>query len=201
MKQIGTYLIIALIALAVGAFISSKWFDNREPEIITKTKTEIVVKTKIDSIRIKFLEKELEKEKNNIKVETVILDLPDKKPMGEPVTRQVETQRYTGSDSLSNGTIDYTIYADSLRAVKFKLTTKDSIITKTIETTKILPAKSRLYLSGGLDVHPTPTAVSIGLMYNRRQKWGVGVEMRQDFSRLLPVENQTTFGVRVFIGL
>jgi len=46
----------------------------------------------------------------------------------------------------------------------------------------------------------TPQAANVGLMYNIKQKWGVGVEVRQDFSGLLPTQNTTTLGVKVYVG-
>ena len=192
--------------MAVGAiltaFVTYTLEGNlkRDNDLISeKVRTVIKVVTKIDSVPYAVIDTV------KVKGETVIINVPVENPMGtEPVYREVETTKYTGREELSNGTIDYEIYTDSLRATAFKLTTKDSIITNTIERTERLPPISRLYASGGLESSISgfsPQAASIGLMYNRRQKWGVGVEIRHDFSGLLPVSNQNTAGIKIFIGL
>ena len=192
--------------MAVGAiltvFVIYKLEGNikRDNDLVSeKVRTVIKVITKIDSVPYAVIDTV------KVKGETVVINVPAENPMGtEPIFREVETTKYTGREELSNGTIEYEIYADSLRATAFKLTTKDSIITNTIEITERLPPISRLYVSGGLESSTngfSPQAVSIGLMYNRRQKWGVGVEIRHDFSGLLPVSNQNTAGIKIFIGL
>jgi hypothetical protein len=198
MKKIITYVVIALIAFAIGAFASSKWFKPK-PEVITKETVVVKVETRVDSIPYTVIDT------SKVKIKTVIVNVPSENPMGsEPVYREVKTIKYKGKEELNNGTIDYEIYADNLLGTKFKLTTKESTTTKTIETETILPAKSRIYISGGLDANyqtKYPTAASVGFMYNRRQKWGVGLDLRQDFSGLIPKEQSTTVGLKVYIGL
>ena len=188
------------VGVILTAFVAYNLKGDRDNDIISeKVRTVIKVVTKIDSVPYAVIDTV------KVKGETVIINVPAENPMGtEPVFREVETTKYTGREELSNGTIDYEIYADSLRATAFKLTTKDSIITKTIKITERLPPISRLYASGGLESSInrfSPQAASIGLMYNRRQKWGAGVELRHDFSGLIPKEQATTIGMRVFIGL
>ena len=200
MKQIYKYLIAMAVGAILTAFVTYGLGGDRDNDLISeKVTTVIKVVTKIDSVPYAVIDTV------KVKGETVIINVPAENPMGtEPIFREVETTKYSGREELSNGTIDYEIYADSLRATAFKLTTKDSIITKTIKTTERLPPISRLYASGGLESSInrfSPQAASIGLMYNRRQKWGVGVELRHDFSGLIPQEQATTFGMRVFIGL
>jgi hypothetical protein len=202
MKEIYKYLIAMAVGAILTAFVTYTLEGNlkRDNDLISeKVRTVIKVVTKIDSVPYAVIDTV------KVKGETVIINVPVENPMGtEPVYREVETTKYTGREELSNGTIDYEIYTDSLRATAFKLTTKDSIITNTIERTERLPPISRLYASGGLESSISgfsPQAASIGLMYNRRQKWGVGVEIRHDFSGLLPVSNQNTVGVKVLIGL
>lgn len=193
MKRIVTYVVIALIAFAVGAFASSKWFTP-EPRVITKTETVVQVVTKINSVPYAVIDTV------RVKSKPVVITIPS----SPTSVREVETTKYTGQEVLNNGTIDYTIYADSLRATAFKLTTRDSIVTHTIENTVILPPISRLYLSGGVNSSTSGfnvNSASAGLMYNRRQKWGVGISVTKDLSGLLPSNQQTSIGARVYIGL
>lgn len=198
MKSLGKYALIALIAFAVGALASSKWFDNREPEITVERDTIYLPQT--DTTGLQFATQD------KVEVAPVVMTLPAgfTTPEGEVLTDSIEvsTQKYTGKEELDNGTIHYQIYANKLLAYEFTLDTEDRIIRETI--TKLLPSKSRLFLTGGVDmnwVNKTPQAAALGLMYNRRQKWGVGAEVRHDFSGLLPPENATTVGLRVYIGL
>lgn len=197
MKRLGTYVIIALIALAVGAIASSKLFKP-EPEIVTVTKTDTIINTQIKESPIKFVDRWH-------KAEPIIINVPDGTTIEPTDSISVATTKYVGKEVLDNGTIDYEIYADSLRATKFTLTTNDTVINTVTTITKTLPSKSRLFITGGVEGalfnKGLPQAASLGLMYNRRQKWGVGVEVRQDFTGLLPPEKATTVGVRVYIGL
>ncbi len=202
MKPIYRY----LIALALGAVLSAAITCSRNEEpsvtVVTKTKTDTIIKEVIDSTRIKFLEEELAKA--NVTAQPVIINVPDGTTIKPTDSIAIETTKYVGKEVLDNGTIDYEIYADSLRATRFKLTTEDKVITNTVTNTitKVLPPKSKLFITGGFDgKNFSPQAVSLGLMYNIKQKWGIGVEARQDFSGLLPPNDRTTLGVKVYIGL
>lgn len=197
MKGIYKYGLIALIAFALGAFTSSKYLGNREPEVIVEVDTVYVEKS--DSTGIVFPQDKVE-----VAHTSLVLPSGSTLPNGEILTEPVEvdTNKYTGVEKLENGTIEFEIYADNLLAYDFKLTTNEKIVTKTV--TKTLPAKSRLYLMGGADVNlvtKSPTAVELGLMYNRRQKWGVGLSIRHDFSGIIPPEYSTTLGGNIYIGL
>jgi hypothetical protein len=198
MKTLGKYVVVALIAFAIGAFATSKWLDSREVDLVVDYDTVYI--DKIDSTGFTPVEQ------SKVNVAPVVMTLPEgfTTPTGEVLTDSipVETNKYTGTQVLENGTIDYEIYADRLLAYDFKLTTEDKVVTRTI--TKTLPSKSRLYFGGGLDfdwVTKRPQGGELGLMYNRRQKWQVGVAVRQDFSGLLPSNMSTTFGVKFYIGL
>lgn len=202
MKPIYKY----LIALALGVILSALVINcNREePSVTVVTKTDTIVKTTVDSSQIKYLQEELKKAKAEVKTVTIKVPVPAED--GEQVDSvEVTTKKYTGKEELDNGTIDYEIYADSLYAVKFDLTTKDTIINNTTTITKVLPPKSRLFITGGIEGSSNsplvPQAASVGLMYNRKQKWGVGLELRQDFTGILPSDKSTTVGVKVHIGL
>lgn len=192
-KSIKTYVIIALIALAVGAFTSSRIFDNREPEI--KVEVDTIRIPQVDSTRIKFLEEELA----SLRADTakVVIKVPviEENPVGEPEivdSVEVATTKYTGTQELTNGTIGYEIYADSLHAFNFTLETEKEIINTTI--TKTLPPKSALFVGGGVNFDGSG---ELGLMYNRRQKWQVGVVVNQDFA----LGRGTSLGVRAYIKL
>jgi hypothetical protein len=194
MKRIGTYAIIALVAIALGAFLAFKIRDKREPEIIIKRDTITIVE--IDSTPIIIIDTV------KIKSKPVVIKVPEIYRDTVVVRDSIETTMYTGIDSLSNGIVDWTIYADNLQARQFKLTTEKEYVTETI--TKILPPKSRLYLSTGLDANlktKIPQAAELGLMYNRRQKWGAGAVIRHDFSGSYEPNAGSTFGLRVFIGI
>lgn len=169
-----------------------------------KTKVDTVVTTVVDESKIKYLEEELKKEKARVKKVTIKVPVPVVDGE-EPDSVAIITRQYNGTEELDNGTIGYEIYADSLHAVKFTLETKDTVINTTTEITKILPPRNKLFLSMGVEGAVTqpavPQAASLGLMYNIKQKWAVGVEVRQDFTGLLPSNQATTVGLKVHIGL
>lgn len=208
MGSLGKYVVVALIAFALGAFASSKIFDNREPVITVVTETDTTVTEHVDTTGVVAIDStEVEVEPVTIYKpivgEPVVIANPNDNEVDDPAPT-IETKKYTGTEELDNGTIDYEIYADSLYAVKFDLTTKDTVVTNTTTITKTLPPLSRLYFSGGMESSSngfSPQAASVGLMYTRRQKWGVGLEVRHDFSGLVPPNAATTVGVRVLIGL
>lgn len=193
MKGLLKYVVIALIAAAIGAFATSKWLDNRKPKVVIEYDT--VIERKIDSVPFKVYD--------TIKSppEIVYFDIPDTNPMGESTgdTTRVETKKYTGTETLSNGTINWTVYADKLFATEFTLETQERIITKTI--TETLPPASALFLGGGLDYNNGLGAAEVGLMYNRRQKWQAGIVINHDLTGLLPQEYRTSIGVRAYIKL
>lgn len=200
MKPIYKY----LIALAVGAILTASVVtcNREEPSVttVTVTETDTIYKTVIKESPIKYVDRWH-------KPEPVIINVPDGTTIEPTDSTSVETTKYIGKEVLENGTIDYEIYADSLYATKFKLETKETIVTNNTTTTvtKVLPPKNKLFLTGGLEGavfnNFVPQAANAGLMYNIKQKWGVGVEVRQDFSGLLPPQNATTIGVKVYIGL
>lgn len=194
MKRLGTYAIVALVAMGLGFFLSSKIKDDREPEVVIKRDT--VTVTVVDSIPFKLTDTV------RIKSEPVVITIPKIIHDTTVIKTVVETKRYAGIDTLTNGVIDWEIYADSLYARSFKLTTEKEYITETI--TKILPPKSRLYLSTGIDANfktKKPQAAEIGIMYNRRQRWGAGLIVRQDFTKQIGSDYNTTLGIRVQIGI
>jgi len=198
MKSLGRYALVALIALAVGAFASSKWFTP-EPEITTVTviQTDTVYKTIIDTTGIVPIAPSTG--------ELVTIELPDVSTPEPNDTIKVDTRQYVGTQTLENGTIDYTIFADSLYAVDFKLTTQDKIVTNNITTTitKVLPPKSMLFVGGGVDLSTlgTPMQASLGIMYNRRNKWIGGVSINKDLTGFQPATQTFSVGVRFYIPL
>lgn len=196
MNRIGTYVVIALIAFALGAFASSKFWPGSEPGVTVKYDT--IVRTRVDSVPFNLLDSA------KVKIQPVTIVVPNNVISTTVLVDSVEvrTNKYEGTEELSNGTIDWTVYADKLYATEFKLTTKDTTIIKHV--TETLPARSRLYFMGGLDmdwVTKAPAGAELGLMYNRRQKWGVGVSIRQDLSGLLPSNLATTAGFKIYVGL
>jgi hypothetical protein len=198
MKPIYKY----LIALALGAVLSATVIqkcENRQPTTTTITQIDTVYIDRVDSTGIKPITPKVV-----ANTKPVTLTIPNLETTLATDSVEVNTTLYKGKEVLNNGTIDYEIYADNLVATNFELTTKESVITKTITNNIVLPPLSRLYISAGIESSLggfSPQAVSVGLMYNRRQKWGAGVELRQDFSGLLPPDKTTTVGVKVYIGL
>lgn len=198
MNNLGKYVMVALAALVVGAFLSSKWFDKREPEVKVERDT-IIVRTQ-DSTKVKYLEEELKKakaskEKVTIRVPVTIVE----KDTVYTDSSTVVTTKYTGTEKLNNGVIKYEIYADSLHAYNFTLETEKEYIKETI--TKTLPPKSALFIGGGVNYNSGIQSAEIGLMYNRRQKYQVGVVVSQDLSGLLPNNQRTSVGLRAYIKL
>lgn len=195
MKKFGIYAVVALIIFVLGAISGSQWFAP-DPEI--KVERDTVTITKVDSVPFKLIDPVKTKPQpvtisvpKNVISTTIAMD-----------TVEVRTNKYQGKEELSNGTIDWTIYADKLYATEFKLKTEDKVITETI--TKTLPSRSRLFVMGGIDMDWTtklPQGVELGLMYNRRQKWGIGVAIRHDVSGMLPPNMSTTAGLRLYVGL
>lgn len=198
MQRIGTYILVALIALAIGAFASSKWFTTK-PEVVIKTEYDTIIEEKVDSTKIKYLE-ELLAEKS-LKVETVTVKIPVPVTEEESDSTFVTTKRYKGVANLDNGTIKYEIYADSLHGVKFTLATQDTVINTTKTITKLLPSKSALFIGGGVDYNGSISSVEAGLMYNRKQKWQAGIVVNHDLTGLLPSQARTSVGVRAYFKL
>lgn len=198
MKSLGKYIIVALIALVVGAIISSKWFQpDAIIETVTVVRTDTIIKTVIDTTGIKPINPEIG--------QPVVIELPDVSTPDPDDTIKVETQKYTGIEVLSNGTITYEIFADSLYAVDFKLSTQDKIITNNITTTitKIIPPSSMLFVGGGLDFAFTgiPVQANVGLMYNRRNKWAASVLLNKDLTGLMPATQTYSVGLKIWIPL
>ena len=194
------YLLILLaISIAIGFYFGDRVARNSYPTTTTEIVTDTVYVTIKDSTGIKPIPVEVVDNAT-----PVVISIPDVTTPDPTDTVEVETTKYEGQEVLENGTIDYEIYATDLVATNFKLTTEKEIVTNTITNTVVLPARSRLYAMGGTDLNfitKLPTAVEVGLMYVRRNKWGVGLTVRQDFSGLLPPEYTTSLGVKVLIGL
>lgn len=198
MKKPLIYIVIALIAFVIGALVCSKYMDNRKPEI--KIERDTVRVKEVDSTKIKFLEQELSKakaikEKVEIKVPFQVV----KKDTVYVDTVKVNTNKYVGTEELENGKVHYEIYADSLHAYSFKLETEKEIIKERIEIT--LPPKSALFIGGGVDYGEGVQSAELGLMYNRRQKWQVGISINQDFTANLPQNMRTTVGIKAYIKI
>jgi hypothetical protein len=194
------YLLILLaISIAIGFYFGDRVARNNFPTTSTETVTDTVFVTIKDSTGITPIPVEVVDNAT-----PVVIDIPDVTTPDPTDTVEVATTKYEGQESLENGTIDYEIYADNLVAFDFKLTTEKEIVTNTITNTVVLPPRSRLYAVVGTDLNfvtKLPTAAEAGLMYIRRNKWGVGVAIRHDFSGLLPPQEATTIGVKVLIGL
>lgn len=195
MKPIYKYLLITLIAFALGVFMSMKFLKK---EIVTETKYDTIVKTVIDSTGFRLI--------NNPKIEVkpVTINVPKSSIEVTTLTDSVEvvTKKYKGKDTLGNGIIDWEVYADKMYARNFKLTVNEKTITKTV--TQTLPSRSRLFLLTGTEfntVNKLPNELEVGLMYNYRQKWGVGFSFNHDFTGKLPSADRNTLGVKVLIGL
>ena len=190
-----------MIAVAVGVFLTAAVTCNRNQKVeeTTEIVRDTVVKTIVKETPIRYVDTVY------VKSKPITITVPNNATLEPNDSTTVNTTKYTGTESLDNGTIGYEIYADSLHALNFTLTTKDTVITNTITNTITLPTKSRLFITGGIEGAASnpiiPQAGSVGLMYNRRQKWGAGIEVRQDFSGLLPTANATTVGIKVYIGL
>jgi len=175
--------------------------NDTKVETITKIKTETIVKTVRDTTELRIVDTVL------VKPEKVIIRVPVKvkDTTGVVVVDSipVQTNKYTGSEELENGTIDYEIFADNLVATKFLLTTQDSTKIITKETLKKIHA-SRLFLTGGANYGISTKNIegaSLGLTYIRRNEWGIGIYAEQNFNNLLPNNQKTSVGVRLFIGL
>lgn len=203
--------IIAVLAFVVGLIVSYFIFKPGDIEETTTTDTKITVTEKKDSTGLQFIDT------TKVSVDPVVIKIPVKKEFilsgepedsvelveSQPDSVEVQTSKYQGKEELSNGTIDWTIYADNLYATEFDLTTKDSLIERTTTITRTIQ-RSRLYVGGGVDlnmVNKYPERASIGLMYNRKQKWAIDLTISKDFTGLLPPGADTYMGARLWIGL
>lgn len=203
MRTIWKYVIVAAlgIILGVASTLSLKKCPKITETVIHETDTTIT--DNVDSTGVVIVTPE------NVSVVPVTIKTihphPVTNPTGDVLETpvNVDTNKWTGKTELNNGTIDWTIYADSLYGTDFKLTTKDTVIRETTTITQQLPTRSRLFLMGGaeLGINKTLHAASVGLMYNRRQRWGAGVEVRHDLTGVLPPNLRTTVGAKVYIGL
>lgn len=191
-------LLVAVFAIAyfVGDTVARKGIKDGTT---TEVEVDTVYITKIDSTGIRPVQPKVIANAKPVKI-----TIPNLNTTIATDSIEVNTTKYVGKEVLDNGTIDYEIYADNLVATNFKLTTEESVITKTITNTVVLPARSKLYGVLGTDLNivtKLPQTAEAGLMYIRRNKWGVGITARHDFSGLVPPQNATTIGVKVLIGL
>lgn len=197
MKRIGTYVVVALIAMALGAFATSKWFSP-EPEVTVEYDTIRV--PQVDSTKVKFLQEELAKAKATKEKVTIKVPVPViQRDTVYTDSSTVVTTKYTGREELNNGIINFEIYADSLHAYNFMLETEKEYITETI--TKFMPPRNVLMVGGGLNYNGGLNSAEAGLMYNIKQKWQIGVVVNHDLTGLLPSEQRTSFGLRAYFKL
>lgn len=191
MNRLLSYAIVALIAIAVGVFGTYKYFDNQIIESTVKYDT-VIVKVK-DTVPFKLIEQA------EIKVQPVKLTVPNNAISTTIITDsiQIETSKYEGVERFSNGTIGWTVYADKLWATEFTLETEKEVITKTVTNT--LAPKSAFFAGGGFNFNQGLSASEVGIMYNHKQKWQLGVVAQHDLTGLLP--QNTSLGVRAYFKL
>ena len=162
MKKINVILVVLLIILIYLLF------NKEEPEVITKTET--IIETKYDTI-------------DNTKpqqIKKVYVKIPDTIIKNDTITKVIykdkEVLEYKYKDTLENGVLTSTILADNIYKRDISLETTDTIInTETIRTIN----KSTLFVGGTitLDNNYKPLNQTLGLFYNRKNKWlgGVGL--------------------------
>ena len=162
MKKINLILVVLLIILVYLLF------NKEEPEVITKTNT--VIETKYDTI-------------DNTKpqqIKKVYVKISDTIVKNDTITKIVykdkEVNQYKYTDTLKNGIVKSTIIADKIYKRDISLKTTDTIInTETIRAIN----KSTLFVGGTitLDKNYKPLNQTLGLFYNRKNKWlgGVGL--------------------------
>lgn len=132
---------------------------------------------------------------------TVIGEKPVQAPNGTivelPVNRYRGTQTFPGSGA----TLTYELDAIDLFRTHFDLTVPKVTETKTIKETIILPAKSKLFVGGGLDfnsVTKSPELLNVSLLYNRRNKWALGFGINHNLTGVSP---GLSWSGRIYIGL
>lgn len=190
-------ILIVVAGVIVSVLLVSKC-DRRKPTERTVVVRDTIVKTVVEEVPFTIVDTVY------VKSKPITITVPDSSTSDPNDSVPVATTKYEGKAELLNGTIDYEIYADKLHATKFRLTTKDTIIKETIDHVIIMPVKPRLYGTVGMDSGIqgfSPQAASAGLTYTHRQKWGVGVEVRHDFSGMIPSAQATTLGLRIHFGL
>lgn len=184
-----------ILGAVFGFFLKGLLFPTPEPEVIKETVTVIEKDTVLvrDTITPPV-------------PDPIIVEIPVQDTDGTIVTKPVNRYRGTQLFPNSGATLTYEVDAMDLFRTHFELdvpkVTETVTVTETI--TKILPAKSRLFFGGGVDFDwqtNEPEAVSLGLMYNRRNKWQIGAALNHDISGELPSGQNLNFAVRFYLGL
>lgn len=156
-------IIILVVLLLISVYLL---FNKDKPEVITKTETIIenhydtIYNTKPQQIKNVYIK---------IPVETIINDTITK-----IVYKDKEVNQYKYIDTLKNGIVKSTILADNIYKRDISLKTTDTIIKN---ETIITRNKSSLFIGGTitLDNNYKPLNPSLGLFYNRQNKWLAGV--------------------------
>lgn len=214
MKKIYPYLIVLVISAFLGAFGTWRYIDKfyeDKIEIVRDTVIQVrvdsipftvldTVKTKTKPVKIVY-RKQSEHDTVPPKPDEFIIILPDSIPSFE--TDTIKSTKYYGTETLTNGIIDYEIVADKLIGYKFWLTTKDTTFNNTTTITKMLPPRPSFYLGGGpnFTMQGSIQSVSLDLLFKPTNKLIIGLESSYDTSGLLPSNNNFTLGAKVYFKL
>lgn len=184
-----------VVGLVVGFLLKGVLFPTPEPQVIKETVTVVERDTIVmrDTVTPPI-------------PDPIIVEIPVAQPDGTVVTTPVN--RYKGTQLFpgSGAKLTYEIDATELFRTHFDLLVPKVTETVTITNTEriILPAKSRLFFGGGLDFDwetKKPEAVNLGFMYNRRNKWMLGLGLTHDISGELPAMENLNLGARLYLGL
>tara|TARA_B100001167_G_C16772973_1_gene308684 strand:- start:1713 stop:2306 length:594 start_codon:yes stop_codon:yes gene_type:complete len=191
-KYIGVFII--------GFIVSFILFKSCSEETTnTVTEERVVIRTVKDSTALKPIDTVFVTQKP-VKI-VVEKEVVKEVPIYITDSTAITTTKYVGQDTLTNGLVDYEIYADNLYATKFKLTTKDSTVYVTEKTTK-KTIKSGLLYGGGIRLSGNGSAfrgANLGLQYNHKQKWAI--DLSADYDAFVPQgESKLGVGLRLWLS-
>ena len=150
------------IALAIVLF-----FLFQKPKVVVETQTtyDTIIETRLDTI-------------DNTKpteIKEVIVKVPITKydTIEKVVYKDVKTNRYTYLDTLSNGIVNSTIFADKIYERSISLKTFDKTIVKNVKETIVM---NTWYVGGTVNLNQNKNVLnqSLNVFYTHKGKWMIG---------------------------
>lgn len=200
-----------ILALVTYILLFKGCGSTTEISSTKETTTDVVVKEKIDSIinnRLSKLQPQIEKQPIYIYKDRVVevpkyFERPVDSVSGDTLGEVKQVNKVIDKAVLDNGTVESEILTDgNIYSIKYKLNTRDSIITNTIKETQVV-AKSGLFgevgTTFGLDGRIKD--IEVGINYLHKSKWYIGSGLQYDLDPLINLPADKRLGVKIKIGL